>query len=188
MSRKLVAFNDHHLFAYVSCLLVEREEGTRWGEETEGEGGGLLADVGVGGRGRSPRDAGEVAHGDDQQAAGGEGGLEALGNILVKPAGENEDDGARALQQHIEDGTLHLAVKSAYHGFRAMGTLHRPVEAWEYCAASCGAGAEEPMLLLVEEGYVAEIGHYLFEYQRLFACFVKIYKLFTCSNVKIYRF
>lgn len=27
---------------------------------------------------------------------------------------------------------------------------------------------EEPMLLLIEEGYVAEIGHYLFEYQRLF--------------------
>lgn len=29
---------------------------------------------------------------------------------------------------------------------------------------------------------------YLFEYQRLFACFVKTYKLFTRSNVKIYRF
>ena len=72
MGERLVVYDDIHLFSYVSGHLVEREEGARRGEEAEGEGGGLLADEFVGAGGRGSGDAGKVARGDYQQAAGGD--------------------------------------------------------------------------------------------------------------------
>lgn len=41
-------FYNRHMFAHILRLLAEREERTRRGEESEGKGGGLLADEFVG--------------------------------------------------------------------------------------------------------------------------------------------
>ena len=97
------------------------------------------------------RDAALVANGNNEEAVGVKQRLQTFRDLAIESATQDEDDGAAAGDEQVEDRTFQFAMESTHDCRIAARMRHRPVEAWQYHAALRATRAEETMLFLVKE-------------------------------------
>lgn len=97
------------------------------------------------------RDAALVANGNNEEAVGVKQRLQTLRDLAIESATQDEDDGAAARDEQVEDCAFQFTMESTHDCRVSTCTLRRPVEAWQYHAALRAARADETMLFLVKK-------------------------------------